>query len=667
MESQTKIPQDSNTATYSVSAIYYTADAYHPILEQIAEESGSRLEAIPKDKCFGEDDSYDSQLFLLDSYYLEQHGANFKNCLDENPNPFHSVILLFQPDHEPSFQLPYSIISNTFALPISESRAPIFRGVVKNALSRLREEMNAINVRNRLRRRSHELHEVSQIGQALATERQHDKLLSLILTKAKEISLADSGSLYLVETNPITKEKRLRFKLSSLNLDNTEEFTIPIDHNSIAGYVAQTGQEVNLVDAYHPPQDASYAINKSFDRATGYRTKSMLVFPMKNQKDETIGVLQLINRKPSMSLKLKGPQHIEEVVLPFDDNTLELISSIAGQAAVSIENNTLYKDIQRLFEGFVTASVTAIESRDPTTSGHSARVAELTVGLAEALNHIPNGPYGEWQFSEQQMLELRYASLLHDFGKVGVREKVLVKEKKLYPYDLDLIKSRFDFIKRTMQYETSQKKLRYIMEQDRQATLAELEYFDKEEQTLLRQIDNYLETIIKANEPTVMAEGGFDMIMQIAQNMYKDITGIDRPYITHDEATILSIRKGSLDRREREEIESHVTHTFKFLSQIPWTNELKRVPEIAYAHHEKLNGGGYPNGLTIEEIPLQSKIMTIADIFDSLTAADRPYKKAVPSAKALDILQYEVNDNHIDPHLYQIFLEAKIYERILNH
>ncbi len=263
------------------------------------------------------------------------------------------------------------------------------------------------------------------------------------------------------------------------------------------------------------------------------------------------------------------------------------------------------------------------------------------------------------------MREIRYASLLHDFGKVGVKEQVLVKEKKLYPYDLEHIRQRIHFIKRSYQYETSNNKLRYILEKNRNATLEELSRFDRDEADALAEIDNYLQAIVQANEPAILDGGSFDRLLTIAQKTYKDIQGNNKPLLTPDEITALSIRKGSLDMNERKEIESHVTHTFKFLSQIPWTDELHNVPEIAYAHHEKLNGNGYPNNLHSHEIPVQSKIMSISDIFDALTASDRPYKKAVPVVKALDILNMEIKDNHIDPELTRLFIEAQVYKSVL--
>lgn len=650
---------------YKKYRIYHTSRTFHPDLEQLGKRHNYKLLNLEELdlKLDLENETDLISLFLLDEQFLHDRLENLNDYFLESSNPFHSIILFYEQKFVLNGFRPAELIQSTYPLPINDQNSGFYLNLINRSIKILENDFSSVKIRKELLQRSHQLNEIAQIGIALATERDHDKLLSLILNKAKDISLADSGSLYLVEEDPLKNGKRLRFKLSSMNL-NASEFTIPIDHNSIAGHVALTGQIVNLEDAYFPPPESNFQINKSFDQETGYRTKSMVVVPMKNQKDEVIGVLQLINRKPKRNLELKGPEHIEEIVIPFDENSIELVTSLAGQAAVSIENNILYKNIHNLFEGFVTAAVTAIESRDPTTSGHSSRVATLTVGLADAVNRTPNGKYRNLQFNSDQIREIRYASLLHDFGKVGVREKVLVKAKKLYPYDLKLIEDRFNFIKRTIQYEVSQKKIRYLIEQNREATLKELKQFDQEMERQMQEIDDYLRLILESNEPTVLESGSFDKILKIANLTYKDIYGSNKNFLDPEETTVLTIRRGSLSQEERMEIESHVTHTYKFLSQIPWTSELSQVPEIAYAHHEKLDGTGYPNRLDMPQIPVQSKLMTISDIFDALTARDRPYKRAVQHTKALDILRDEVKDNHVDKDLFNIFLEARVFDLV---
>jgi len=338
----------------------------------------------------------------------------------------------------------------------------------------------------------------------------------------------------------------------------------------------------------------------------------------------------------------------------------ELLLALSSQAAVAIENAILYEDIQRLFEGFIKASVYAIESRDPTTSGHSERVAILTVGLAEKVDRADSGPYAGVTFSPEDIRELRYASLLHDFGKVGVREPVLVKANKLYDHHLDTVAARFRFIKKALENTYLQKKLGLALSLGPECE-KELVALDEELQRKLAEVDEQFHFILQANKPTVLPQGGFERIQQIAQNTFVDLDGTRVAYLTTKEAENLSIGKGSLNPQERLEIESHVTHSFRFLRQIPWTKDLRRIPTIAYAHHEKLNGTGYPNALRDEDIPFQAKIMAISDIYDALTASDRPYKRALPPERALDILGLEVKEGNLDPELVRIFTEAKVW------
>jgi HD-GYP domain-containing protein (c-di-GMP phosphodiesterase class II) len=331
---------------------------------------------------------------------------------------------------------------------------------------------------------------------------------------------------------------------------------------------------------------------------------------------------------------------------------------------VSIENSRLYEDIERLFEGFVTAAVTAIESRDPATSGHSSRVAMLTVGLAEAVDRGADGPYRDLRFSREQVRELRYAGLLHDFGKVGVREQVLVKEKKLYPQDLDLIRHRFAYLDQRTELEFERGRAELLLQHGRAAYEAGLQRLECERRKRREELARFLDTVIQANEPTVLAEGSFEALEAIGRRTFVDFDGRLRPLLEDHELQFLMIRRGNLDEHERREIESHVTHTYRFLEQIPWTRELRAIPQIAYAHHEKLNGHGYPNRVTGLEIPVQARIMTIADIYDALTATDRPYKRAVPRERALDILCMEAREGTIDPALLETFIGSRVFETV---
>ena len=511
--------------------------------------------------------------------------------------------------------------------------------------------------------RSREIGELTQIGVALGSERDLEKVLDLILTQARRITQSDGGSLYLVDEKDSQRLRFLRTQNHSKHNIPFIEFTIPRDRMSLAGYAATTGEPLVIDDAYFLPPDVEYTINRSFDERYGYRTKSMLVIPMKDHKEEIIGVLQLINRKRDFEALLTTAEDVDRQVVPYSKRAVELVTALAGQAAVSIENSQLYKKIENMFEGFVQAAVTAIEQRDPTTFGHSGRVAGYTVKLAEVVDSADDGPYRHVRFTAEQLREIRYAGYLHDFGKVGVREQVLVKAKKLYPPDLELIKQRHAFIRRSLESEHWRRRAVYLETQGREGyeeTLAALQAAHAKEIT---DLDEFLAMVLKANEPTLLPEGNFEEIKTIAALTYEGLAGDPQPLLTSEEARFLAIRKGTLDETERLEIESHVTHTYKFLQEIPWTRELQQIPIIAFGHHEKLDGTGYPRRISGDAIPIQTRMMTISDIYDALTAQDRQYKPAVAPQRALDILAQEfIQRGQLDTELFRLFVEAKVFE-----
>src|SRR5229473_3270135 len=540
--------------------------------------------------------------------------------------------------------------------------------MIDNALDHIHLVQSRNEVNERLAGASQEIHELNKIGVALSAEHEAHALMELILTKSRALTKADAGSIYLVERVPLRDQRRipfakgkpvaegllyeehLRFSLAQNDTVDVPfpEITMKINERSLAGYVALTGEIINVEDAYHLPPEVPFAINRKFDTDSGYRTRSILCVPMRNQKGKIVGVLQLINAKRDPAVKLVSSSAVARQVVAFSARRQEVVISLASQAAVALENSRLYEDIQKLFEGFVRASVTAIEARDPATSGHSFRVANLTVAMAEAVDRADAGPYNGVHFSRDQMREIRYASLLHDFGKVGVREEVLVKAKKLYPTQLEMVRQRFGLVRRTLQNENLKLRMDFLLQNGNEKFLAAQKDFDARLDDQLRQVDEYTEAIVWANEPTVLPEGNFDQLMEIANLQYEDLGGKKRPILSLEEVQMLSIRKGSLDEEERLQIESHVLHTLSFLQQIPWTNELRNVPEIARGQHEKLNGTGYPYKLLAPEIPVQTRMMTISDIFDALAAADRPYKKAISMERALEILGFAVKDGEID-------------------
>ncbi len=508
------------------------------------------------------------------------------------------------------------------------------------------------------------LKHLTEVSLALSTERDHQALLGLILTKARDLADCDAGSLYLVEREP---KECLRFVLAQNDSVHVpfKASEMPLDKRSLAGYVALTGEILNLEDAYRLPPTAPYHFNRVFDEKVGYVTRSMLVLPMSNHRGEITGVIQLINRKRDATARITSREAADAHVVGFDGHLTELLRAVASMAAVAIDNATLIQNIQALFEGFVKASVTAIEQRDPTTSGHSSRVAILTVGLAELVDRTSDGPFRDVRFSREHLKELRYASILHDFGKVGVREQVLVKAKKLYPQDLERVLTRLEMARLYKEREILHRKVA-LFEGGAKGGDPRLAELEAQLAALVQELDAYREVVLKANEPTVLPEGEFSVLQQIARSSFSDLRGADRPLLEPEEVRILSIRKGTLTEEERLEIESHVTHTFNFLSQIPWTPELKGVPEIAYGHHEKLNGRGYPRGVAAALIPVQPRMMSVSDIFDALSASDRPYKRAVPVEKTLDILQMEAKEGMLDLDLVRLFIEGKIYEKTLH-
>jgi HD-GYP domain-containing protein (c-di-GMP phosphodiesterase class II) len=486
------------------------------------------------------------------------------------------------------------------------------------------------------------------VGQALASEQNLDRLLDLILSKARELLKAEAGSIYLLRGNEDHPE--LLFAHTQNEKVNLpfHRVMMPVSRETLAGFVALTKESLNLEDVYEIPKTAPYRFNDSFDRQAGYRTTSVLVVPMQDTEGKVLGVLQLLNRL--------GDEPGNAGVFSRTDQ--DLAQSLAGQAAVSVRNAQLREEIERLFEGFVAASVTAIESRDPVTSGHSGRVADLTVALAEVVNATPNGVYGTLQFSDRQLREIRYASLLHDFGKVGVREQVLVKAKKLDPSDLELILQRL----RQRELETALELLSQAWKQGGHydATQWEALIQDRHEET-----ERLMHLVRQSNEPTVLTQETADGLGLLEDLSFTHWSGERRGVVESSSLASLRIRRGSLSESERLEIESHVTHTFRFLERIPWTHDLAGVPEIAYAHHERMTGRGYPRQLSELTIPVQSRAMAISDVFDALTARDRPYKGAVPLDRSLAILEEEAREGALDGPLLSLFIEARVFDRAL--
>jgi HD-GYP domain-containing protein (c-di-GMP phosphodiesterase class II) len=553
---------------------------------------------------------------------------------------------------------PHGLADISIALPPDASPAAL-RHLLHLAMENVRLNQEARQHEEQARRQHRQFEELNRIGIALSAERDIGKLQEFILTTMRQLTNADGASLWLKTVGDDGLPKLFLASSQNTSIDNTyQAFKVPVDEKSVVGYTVTVGSSQIYDDAYNPPPGKPQG-GKGFDQQYGYRTKSMLTVPMRNYNHEVVGAVQLINAKRSFETKLTVANVPDEVV-SFRPEDLEMVESVASQAAVAIDNKNLLDSIEALFDGFVQASVTAIEQRDPSTAGHSGRVEALTTSLAGEVTKIEVGRYRDQYFTDDQLKELRYACLLHDFGKVGVREDVLVKAKKLMPGQLEVIQARFEAVERSVQVKYATEKLEAMRRGDVGASF--LPAIDKRLEEDLAQLNAWIQGIVAANEPSVLPEDKASVLEFLSQQTYYDMAGKAHPMLDPQEFRFLSIRKGTLDPKERLEIESHVTHSFHFLSKIPWTPLMRGIPEIAYGHHEKLDGTGYPRKLKGDEIPIQARMMTISDIYDALTAQDRPYKRAVPLTAALDILTTEARKGELDPDLLDVFIAKRVYD-----
>lgn len=479
-----------------------------------------------------------------------------------------------------------------------------------------------------------------------ACETTRQMLLS-ILRRAQDCTGAKHGILYLLEKQRIPKRQKNELSFKKLLVPFGELQNQPTFETSAAnieGMVATNGKTRYYNDVHNPAHPIDPIIGDLRLRNEP-RVDSILATPIKNLKGSTIGVIVLFNGKH------------------FAKHDETLTESLAQNAAIAFENIRLTNEITNLFESFVQASVKAIESRDPTTAGHSDRVAALTVEFAKTVDRDTSPKFADVRFSANQIQEIRYASLLHDFGKIGVREDILLKGKKLSAPDLENLFTRLRVLK--LENETAGWKqlahqfadlLKNKKTTDCDKKISEhvhgVDCFNAKVEEMKEQIE-------MANEPNVLAEE-VDLKQIVAWLDGIKKSNLQVP-VTPNQLEKLCLPRGTLTREEKFEIESHVTHTYRFLRHIVWTENLARVPEIAFAHHERLNGTGYPRKLTQEQIPLQAQMMAITDIYDALTALDRPYKKAVSLERALDILTLEVKQGKLNADLLKIFIEARLY------
>lgn len=493
------------------------------------------------------------------------------------------------------------------------------------------------------------LDQLNAIGASLSAERDIDRLLEAILTAAKTITRADGGTLYRM-----TDEKSLRFEIvrtSSLKfyLGGTTGNPIPFypvqlykdgkpNHANVSAYVALTGKTVNIEDAYKA-EGFDFTGTRGFDSKTGYRSKSFLTVPMRNHEGETIGVLQLINAQ--------DPNTGE--IVPFSSSDQRLAESLASQAAVALTNRLLINQLETLFESFISLINGAIDEKSPYTGGHCQRVPVLTMLLAEAVNETKAGPLADFNMSDKDRYELKIAGLLHDCGKVTTPVHVVDKATKLETiFDrVQLIDTRFEVLKRDFEIESLKGRLG-----------------EKELRDRLRQVEEdrrFLHVCNIGGER--MKDEDIAQVKRIAKYRWRDLSGHEADFLTEDEVKNLTIRAGTLTEDERKVINHHIVATIKMLEALPWPKHLTNVPEYAGGHHERMDGKGYPKGLTREQMSVQARCMGIADIFEALTAKDRPYKKGKTLSESLEILGRMKLNQHVDPDLFDIFVRRKVYRR----
>ncbi|HEY9230147.1 MAG TPA: HD domain-containing phosphohydrolase, partial [Gemmatimonadaceae bacterium] len=524
----------------------------------------------------------------------------------------------------------------------------------------------AARKKRHLARVQRDIRDLTRTGTALMGERDQVALLQLIVAKGMDLTESDSGCLMLVEADE-RNVPRLRLTLyqadSLPDLPSMSGTTYPIDGTTIIGRAVVTKEPVIVPDVYELPRGVGIAFDATFDETFGYRVRSMLIVPMVDRLDRVVGVLLFVNRKSERSAVIRNESDADRYVLPYTFREVQVARALASQAAISIENAKLYAQIENILDNFVKASALAIDQRDPTTAGHSVRVAALVTDLAVAVERRGHGVYSSVKFTRQQMRELYFAALLHDFGKVAVREELLVKAKKLPPQLWERVDARFDLIRRTMEVEYHRKCVEKLLRPDSNRQIDSVGEADFAK--ALEELEKLRLAVHAANEPSVEAQRPAFDLADIARRTFERYDGSVVPYLTTDELRYLQLSAGTLDESERAAVEAHVDATFRFLVGIPWTDDLKNLITYAYGHHEKLDGSGYPRKLRGEEIPIQTRIMTIADMFDALTASDRPYKPAVDADKALDILHSEAEAGRLDSELIRIMVESQVYQKIL--
>ena len=506
------------------------------------------------------------------------------------------------------------------------------------------------------------LEELNRIGAALSKETDINRLLETILIAAKTITNADGGTLYRV-----TDERKLKFEIMrndtlAIAMGGTTGVAIPYypihlyDEDDkpvttmVAAYAVHHDRSVNIADAY-TEEGFDFSGTRNFDKKTGYRSQSFLTVPMKNHESEVIGVLQLLNAKDRDT----------GAICAFSDADLHLAESLASQAAIALTNRLLINHLEQLFESFINLINAAIDDKSPYTGGHCERVPVLTMMLADAVDQCNVGPLKNFAMTQGDRYELKIAGLLHDCGKVTTPVHVVDKATKLQTiYDrIGLIDTRFEIVKRDLDIERLNARLEALGNDDLQAP----HEIERESTTRLAEIGTDREFLRRCNiGAEFMNPADSERVRQIsAKYRWHDADGKPSDFLSDDEIENLTIPAGTLTRDERCIINHHIDITIRMLEALPWPRHLKHVPEYAGGHHERMDGKGYPRGLKREQMSLQARCMGIADIFEALTARDRPYKKGKTLSESLSILGKFKMDGHIDPDLFDVFMWEKVY------
>jgi len=495
-----------------------------------------------------------------------------------------------------------------------------------------------------------EIEDILNIGIALSAEKDPNRLLEMIVSEARRITKADGGTLYLVDDDKLVYRIMQNESMGTFKGGGGEVIPFPpvsMVMGNISAFAAITHQSVNIPNVYN---DITFDFTgpKKFDEATGYHTLSMLVIPLENHEGTVIGVLQLINA-----------QDIDGNLIPFGHHFEKVVSSLASQAAIFLTNIQLLRDIENLFNSFVDVMATAIDSRTPYNANHSRRVALLAGELAAVINQEPDSRWGHESFDKDRISQLVMAGWLHDIGKIATPLEVMDKSSRI-ERPMELILQRFDYIFSRLEKQYLEKKLAVLSASADEQSVVE-QWWEDERQSL----QDARELIIKVDNPATFVDKDLqEKVREIASRIYEDPSGQVLNWLKPEELTALCVVKGTLTDEERKVMEDHVVVTGRMLDKMPFTAKLKDVPYFAAIHHEHLDGKGYPNHLLEDDIPVEGRILALVDVFDALTADDRPYKKAMPLEQALKILGFMVKDHELDGDLLEIFIKHQIWDKI---